>query len=182
MVGTPSQTSNLGPTIDQALAHHRAGRFQEAERLYRGILQSRPDDPAVNNALAIVLKDQNRVEEAEAVLERVIAIAPDYAAAHTNFGNIRYVQGRLEEAEASYRRALAARPDTADALRNLGLVIFERGRFDESIPWFHRHAGLVYAQPWNASGPVPEHKTRHDREQRDYLSANGRARRPRISR
>jgi Tfp pilus assembly protein PilF len=170
MAGIPLQAPELDSALQQAVTHHRAGRFAEAETLYRGILQSRPDDPGVSNALALALKDQGRLQESEALFRRLIAAAPDYAAGHSNFGNILFVQGRLEEAEASYRQALALRPDMVDALRNLALIVFERGRFDESMPWFKRHAELAYGRPQSSGGPVPEHKRRHDQEQRDYLS------------
>lgn len=165
------QASALEPALQQALHHHRAGRPGEAEKIYREILQARPDDPGVGNALAIALKDQGRLQEAEELLRRIIALVPDYAAGHSNLGNILFVQGRLAEAETCYRRALALRPNMPDALKNLGLVILERGRFGESVPWFRRHAELVYA-PANAAAnqsSVPEHKARHDQEQRDYL-------------
>jgi hypothetical protein len=173
MVAAPSQTSELDSTLQQAVTHHGAGRFAEAERLYRGILQSRPDDPGVGNALALALKDQGRLEEAEAVFRRITAIGPGYAAAHSNFGNILFVQGRLEEAEASYRRALELRPDMADALRNLALVVVGRGRFGESVAAFRRYAELTGGAPQSSGAPVPEHKIRHDREQWDYLGRNG---------
>jgi Tfp pilus assembly protein PilF len=168
-----SQAAELDAALQQAVQHHRAGRPAEAERLYRGVLQARPDDPGVSNALAIALKDQGRLAEAEAVYRRLIAVAPDYAAGHGNLGNILFVQGRLEEAEDSYRRALALQPEMIDALRNLGLVIFDRGRFAESIPWFRRHAELVYGVAAVNTSQVPEHKARHDQEQREYLGAGG---------
>jgi len=167
-----SQAAELDSMLQQGLLHHRAGRPAEAETLYRSVLQVRPDDPGVSNALAIALKDQGRLAEAEAVYRRLVVVAPNYAAGHSNFGNILFVQGRLEEAEDSYRRALALQPAMIEAVKNLGLIIFERGRFAESIPWFRRHAELAYGTAAAANpGQVAEHKARHDQEQRDYLGA-----------
>jgi protein O-GlcNAc transferase len=53
MIAIPPQASELEYALQQAVFHHRAGRLSEAERLYRGILQVRPDDAGTNNALGI---------------------------------------------------------------------------------------------------------------------------------
>ncbi len=53
---SPQQTAPL--TIDQALhlaiAHHQAGRLQDAERLYRAILQTQPSHPDANHNLGVL--------------------------------------------------------------------------------------------------------------------------------
>ncbi|MGF6569895.1 putative O-linked N-acetylglucosamine transferase (SPINDLY family) [Paraburkholderia sp. GAS333] len=40
--------------LQQALTHHRARRLPEAERLYRAILQARPDHPEANHNLGVM--------------------------------------------------------------------------------------------------------------------------------
>src|SRR4029077_7561800 len=74
----------LEAALQQASVHHRAGRFSEAERLYRSILQARPDHPGVSNNLGLALKDQGKLDEAAATFQRVIAVKPDDAMAHCN--------------------------------------------------------------------------------------------------
>ncbi len=171
MIAIPPQASELEAALQQALLHHRAGRLSEAERLYRGILQVRPDHAGTNNALGIALKGQGKPDEAASVFRRIVTVAPDYAPGHSNLGNILFEQGKLDEAEASYRRALELRPDMVDALKNLGLVIVDSGRFAESVAWFRRCAELTYGGPESRGGePTPPHKARHDQEQRDYLN------------
>jgi len=52
----PPQSISL--TVDQALqqaiAHHQAGQLQDAERLYRAILQTRPNHPDANHNLGVL--------------------------------------------------------------------------------------------------------------------------------
>ena len=173
MIAPAPQAAELLATFQQATVHQQAGRLPEAEQLFRRILRERPDHPDTNNALAIVLKDQGKTAEATAAFRRVVDIAPNAPAAHNNLGTILFAQDLLEQAEASYRRALALEPNMADALKNLGLVIVDRGRSAESLPYFRRHAELVYGRPGPfAAGrqPTPQHKVQHDQEQRDYLS------------
>jgi len=167
------QPSKLDAALQEAVAHHQAGRLPEAEKLYRRILRERPSHPGTNNALGIALKDQGRLDEAVTVFRRAATVAPDNAPSHSNLGNVLFEQGKLEEAEACYRRALALRPDMPDALKNLGLVIVDRGRFEESHAWFNRHAELVYGKGDARVGQPLPHKVRHDEEQRDFIKSAG---------
>ena len=53
-------------TIEQALqqgiAEHKEGKLQEAERLYRTILQSQPLHPDANHNLGVLAVSVNKVE------------------------------------------------------------------------------------------------------------------------
>ena len=55
-------------TIEQALkqgvAAHREGNLQEAERLYRAIIQSQPAHPDANHNLGLIAVSVNKVGEA----------------------------------------------------------------------------------------------------------------------
>ena len=55
-------------TVDQALqegvAAHKEGRFQEAERLYRVILQSQPLHPHANHNLGVIAASVNKADAA----------------------------------------------------------------------------------------------------------------------
>jgi hypothetical protein len=167
------QPAALEAALQQASVHHRAGRLAEAEQLYRGILQARPDHPGISNNLGLLLKDQGRLEEAAATFRRVLAIKPDDALAHCNLGNVLRLQGRPDQAAACYRGAIALRPDMALAHKNLGTVLCESGHLPESFASFRRHAELAYGRPERAAPagePVPPHKAQHDREQQDYLN------------
>ncbi|MFA7281969.1 MAG: tetratricopeptide repeat protein [Sterolibacterium sp.] len=49
------QLTTLNQAMQQAIAHHQAGRLQEAAELYDAILQVRPNHPDVNHNLAVLL-------------------------------------------------------------------------------------------------------------------------------
>jgi Tfp pilus assembly protein PilF len=169
------QPAALEAALQQAIVHHRAGRLAEAEQLYRGILQARPDHPGINNNFGLLLKDQGKLEEAAATFRRILAVKPDDALAQLNLGNVLRLQGKPDPAAACYRRAIALRPDMAVAHRNLGTVLCESGHLAESFTSFRRHAELAYGgvDSTTGGGPVPPHKAQHDREQQDYLNAQG---------
>jgi Tfp pilus assembly protein PilF len=169
---TTPQPAALEVALQQAFAHQRAGRLSEAERIYRSILQARPDHPGVSNNLGLALKDQGRLDEAAATFRRMLAVRPDDPLAQCNLGNVLRLQGRLDEAAACYRRAIALKPDMALAHKNLGTVLCESDQLAESFASFTHHAELAFgnaASPAGGSEPVPPHQVQHDREQQDYL-------------
>jgi protein O-GlcNAc transferase len=42
-------------SLQQAIAHHKAGRLQEAEQFYRATLQVQPDHPEANHNLGVLV-------------------------------------------------------------------------------------------------------------------------------
>ena len=57
---TIPQSLNLDVALRQAIAHHQAGRLQDAERLYRAILQSQPNHPEANHNLGVIAVQMNQ--------------------------------------------------------------------------------------------------------------------------
>ena len=53
---TPQRPESLTveQALQQAIAHHQAGQLQEAERLYRAILQTQPNHPDANHNLGVL--------------------------------------------------------------------------------------------------------------------------------
>jgi Flp pilus assembly protein TadD len=82
MTATATPPAALEATLQEALAFQRAGRLAEAERLYRSLLQARPNHPGISNNLGLALKDQGKLEEAAATFQRVLAVKPADALAH----------------------------------------------------------------------------------------------------
>lgn len=70
-------------TIEQALqqgvAAHKEGRLQEAERLYRAILQSQPLHADANHNLGVLAVSVNRVIDALPLFESALEANPDIA-------------------------------------------------------------------------------------------------------
>lgn len=94
-------------TVQDALAlaveHHRNGRLDEAETLYRRILQAAPDVPDALHLLGLVERARGRPEAAIDLIRQAIGHAPDLLAAHHNLANIYRDLGRLDEAASSYQ-------------------------------------------------------------------------------
>ncbi|MCX7177195.1 MAG: tetratricopeptide repeat protein [Proteobacteria bacterium] len=48
------ESLSAGQALHRAISHHQAGQLQEAERLYRAILQSQPNHPDANHNLGVL--------------------------------------------------------------------------------------------------------------------------------
>ncbi len=138
--GAKSAKRGIAADVAMGIAgqHHRAGRFSQAEHVYRQILKARPDHVAARNNLGVALKSQGRLDDAIACYRRTIEIDPDYTDAHCNLGNALYEQERLDEAAAGFRRAIEIDPQCAKAHDSLGGVLDKQGMPDEAIACFRR--------------------------------------------
>ena len=110
-----------------AIEHHRAGRLDKADDLYRRALRRHPDNPDILHLLGVLALDRGRPERAIQLISKALHALPGFADAHSNLGNALRAAGRPAEAAASYRRAVALRPGFAAAWSNLGRLLNEQG-------------------------------------------------------
>jgi len=68
----------------QGVEAHRAGKLKDAERLYRAVLQSKPDFAEVHNNMGIMLQALGRLDEAEISYRRALESKPDFLQAYEN--------------------------------------------------------------------------------------------------
>lgn len=123
-----------------AVDHHRAGRRQEAEAIYRRMLQRDPGSPELHYNLAALLKSCGRVDESIAAYRIALAIRPDYADALNNLALVLFQKERYHESITCCRQAIAIAPDHAAAHNNLGNALRRVGRLDEAIDCYRAAA------------------------------------------
>jgi tetratricopeptide (TPR) repeat protein len=93
-----------------AAEHHKEGRTEEAERLYRRALRDNPRNVDALRLLAQIAAKAGRADDAEVLLERAIEIAPDFIQALVDLGQLRKDEDRYCEALACFDRVLALEP------------------------------------------------------------------------
>lgn len=125
-------------SLDLAVRHHNAGDLPAAEKLYRQILKSDPDQPVALHLLGVVALQVGRHDVAEESINKAIAIKPDYAEAHNNLGAALKGQGRLDEAVACYETAIRIDPGFANAHYNLANALKDLGRADDCLKPYRR--------------------------------------------
>jgi tetratricopeptide (TPR) repeat protein len=119
--------------IQVALAHHQAGRLDEAEQIYRQLLAARPNDAGVVQLLGLIALQRGQFQLAESCICQAIRLDGGQAVFHGNLGEVYRAMGRPADARACYERALAISPRMAEARNNLGTLLQAEGRHDEAI-------------------------------------------------
>ena len=125
-----------GGVVHALVRHHvESGDLPTAERITRGWLEERTDDPDFRFQLGALLERQGKLDEAEAEFRRVIAAEPDHDLALNYLGYMLADQtDRLEESEELIQRALAEDPYNGSYLDSLGWVQFRRGDLNRAEP------------------------------------------------
>ncbi|HUJ01220.1 MAG TPA: tetratricopeptide repeat protein [Usitatibacter sp.] len=160
----PADELSIRKALQAGIAYHDAGRFAEAEAVYRRVLDAVPDRPEALVLLGDLAQRRGADEEALALLQRAVAIAPSVAKFQHQLGVVLHKCGRVDEAIAHLRRAVALRPDLADACYSLGNAFAASGRAEEAISSYRR---ALAAQPSFAAahtnlGIVLQHLGRMD--------------------
>jgi tetratricopeptide (TPR) repeat protein len=158
----------LSTKLSTAVEHHRAGRLQAAEQIYRQILQTEPNHAEALHLLGVMARQVGKHELAVEYIKRAIGLKGNVAAFHVNLGNALKDQEKQAEAIACYRRALKLKPDFAEAHNNLGVVLKDHGKLDEAIACYRRALDLEpdYAEAQNNLG-----NALHDRGKLDEAVA-----------
>ncbi len=135
-------TPAVGDALNLALRHHRAGRVQEAENIYRQVLREQPDNVDALHLLGIIAHQTGRSDDAAVLIRKAVAVKPDYAEAHYHLGLALEGQGKLADAVAAYRRVLELKPDNAHAHNNLGIALMGQGRPADAVAAFGKALAL----------------------------------------
>ncbi len=116
----------------RAMSYEKQDRIQDLESDLRTILQSKPDDASVLNALGYTLATRSdRTDEAFNLIQQAFKINPNDPAIIDSMGWIEYLRGNLELSLGYLRRAMEAYPDPEIAA-HLGEVLWQMGRKEEA--------------------------------------------------
>jgi protein O-GlcNAc transferase len=117
----------------QALEHHRARRFAEAEKLYTAILAADPGHVDSLHMIGQLASQTNRADVGIQLISQAIRIKGDVPVFYCSLGNALAESGRIAEARQCFERALALEPGFPDALTGLGYVYRSLGNADEAL-------------------------------------------------
>ncbi|MFA4994684.1 MAG: tetratricopeptide repeat protein [Bdellovibrionales bacterium] len=119
--------------LDEATELHNQGRLADAERLYRAILATDPNQPDALALLGVLLASRKEYAQATPLLEKAIQSDPSASLFHFYLGNIFLDMGKDERAETSFRAALALQPNFANAHFRLALLLEKQNKFSEAL-------------------------------------------------
>jgi protein O-GlcNAc transferase len=122
--------------FEQAVEHHRGGRWAEAERLYRQVLSRDPKDAKALFLSGAIALQSGRVPDAVELFRRASQVDPANALCHANLGECHRRLGRPAEAMDAFLTALTLRPDLAEPMFNLGLLMKDHGEIELAVLCF----------------------------------------------
>ncbi len=126
----------------QAYALHQAGRLDQAEVLYRGVLARDARHTDALNLLAAIHLQKGDLEQFVLLSGRSLEIQPQQPYPLNNRGNALQQLGRHAEALTSFEQAIALRPDFATAHYNRGNALRSLRRYDEALHSLDRALAL----------------------------------------
>ena len=132
---TPAQLQRL---IQDAAAHHHAGRFDQAAGLYRKVRQLLPDNFDAEQLSGVVALQQGQPGEAAKFFARALKLNPQSAVCAMRLGVALNCGGRAVEAEPFSRLAVQLDPNYAEGWTNLAASLKSLDRLGEAIECHHR--------------------------------------------
>lgn len=111
----------------------QAGRFDEAARIYRGLLGDLPDEPGLLMNLGMALAMGGHEEEAIAPLQRAASLKPALMPASMFLGSSYLALGRPADAIPPLRRVVAAKPGDIESRRMLAQAYADTGHPEQAV-------------------------------------------------
>lgn len=128
--------AELAQLFDSALALHRSGDLEGAQRAYQRILEIHPQQPDALNLLAVIVLENGHYGAAIELLRRAIAVSGEVPQFHCHLGNALQGSGDFAGAAAAYRQAITLLPEYVEAHSSLGFALAQLGESAEAVACF----------------------------------------------
>ena len=110
----------------------RSGRLEEAEELYRELIDEDPTSVRALNNLGVLLDELGEHDEAVIHLQAAQQVDPGNLEVLGNLGAALGATGRYLEAEEHLRTAIRMDPTNSGIRANLGVLFFRRGLYERA--------------------------------------------------
>lgn len=127
------QTVSLEDAHRLALDHHREGRLDKAEAIYRQLVAQAPLFPDAVHMLGALLHQTGRNGDALPLLQRAVELAPNNAAYRCNLGVVLLAEGRTQDALTNLQIAAETDPQDPNTHFNFGNALKRAGQLDPAV-------------------------------------------------
>lgn len=187
--------NDIAPLFQQAVELHKSGKLQQAETLYRKVLDENPNYADAQHLLGMLQAQTENYDAAEKHIGLAITIDPKNALYHNNLGNLYRAIHKYELAETAYKKAINLKSDYAEAHNNLGALYHMQKRYDIALthyaqatqlkPYYveaHQNLGLLFMKTAEKESAIkqfnnvislnPHHVNAHHQLANLYLDKN----------
>ncbi|KAA0573781.1 tetratricopeptide repeat protein [Azospirillum sp. B21] len=145
----------IGTLLARAFDHHQTGGFEQAESLYRHVLESDPASTEALHRYGLLIAQLGRLEDSDALLARTLVLEPADAEAAVNHAKILRALRRPDRAARRFRHALVLSPALLAAQEGLGHAERDRGDAPAAAGAYARAAllgaGAALLHQWGIS-------------------------------
>ena len=124
--------------FQQALGFHEQGRLNEAENIYRQILETAPNNPDILNLLGLIAQQKGLHAQAVDYFYQAIRLAPGHAPFHFNLALSLENDNKPVEALQSYQDALRLNPELKEAYDNMGDIFSSLNQTDKAEEMYNQ--------------------------------------------
>lgn len=165
--------NDVADLLRRAAAHHQRGALNEAEALYRQVLDRQPHNFDALHLYGVLKHQRGQSAEALTLIAQALKANAQAPAAHANHSVVLTVLEQYEEAIAACERAIRLKPDYADAFNNCGNALRALKRHDEALKKLEQALALrpAYAEAFNNRGNVFMELARLDEALSSYEQA-----------
>ena len=122
--------------FQKAVRLQQDGALNEAEQLYRQILETAPDNANVLNMLGLIAQARGLHQEAVSYFYRAAEKAPQHFPIFFNLAISLGAQGRHLEAIEALQKVIKLKPDLPEAYYSLGNIYWQQNRIEEAAEAF----------------------------------------------
>lgn len=134
---------NIDILAQRASVLTQLGRFDEAEKVYREILELDPNDLRSMFGLAEIYETTQRVEEAIDIVQKAGKLAKEIKLPPSQRSRIHYYVGefdlilkRLQDASGQFEEAVDLDPENVELKTDIGDSLSSRGYYEESEKYY----------------------------------------------
>jgi len=139
-------SKQISDILNTAMAHHKAGRLDDAEAHYLSALDLDKNNPNALTMLGALAHKRGNSAQAIEFFNRALAASPQFISALFNRAVVLEQSGRAQDALSAYRACLMVSPDHSEAAMNLGALLHDQADFIAAKAVFQK---LLTLQPGN---------------------------------
>ena len=119
----------------------RLGRYADAQKLYRAVVESKTL-PWAKLGVARAQLEAGQMSQATSTLENLISADPSFTDAYDVMGRAQFEQGRFDKAMEAYKMAATLTPASISRLQNLAMMTYYSGDHVEAEKLLDRTARM----------------------------------------
>ncbi len=120
---SPTMLERVDALLDAAIDLHQQFKLEQAEALYRQLLQLQPNNVDALQLLGLLAHQVGQHEVAINLINSAILYDPKHAEAYNNLGLSKQAIGKIEEARAHFLKAISLDPKMVTAINNYASLL-----------------------------------------------------------